>query len=141
MLDRLDEITQDIYRKYRPALKAIGVDFAREDVREAIINCDFDMESVFQSAIEYWVNLQKNHQKIDYPSALLIQGLNNHWQPINWREVLSTGAKISLRIAKLRGWDWVLQYARESVLHGRTGRLNSGGFLFPPEPAPSEVAL
>jgi hypothetical protein len=117
------------------------------------------MESVFQSVIEYWLNQQKSNQKIDYPSALLIQGLNNHWQPINWRDeyltdsrlksscltwweeagkiwghelrnkliadvnetdageeyiLLTTGKKISLKIAKIKGWDWVLEYAQES---------------------------
>ena len=158
MFNQLDEITQDIYRKYRPALKAIGVDLAREDVREAIINCYFDLESAFQRVIEYWYGLQKNNKKIDYPSALLIKALNNNWKPLNWRDkylnderlkspclvwweevgkiwgidtrnqliadvnetdsgeeyiLLTTGEKISLRIARLKGFKWVLQYALE----------------------------
>lgn len=157
MLNQLDEITQDIYHKYRSALKAIGVDLTREDVQEAIINCDFALESAFQSVIEYWLNLQKTNKTIDYPSALLIQAINNHWIPHNWNEqylsnsclqspcvvwweeagkiwgqdlrnqliadvnetdageeyiLLSTEEKISLRVAKLKGWDWVLQYAQ-----------------------------
>lgn len=158
MFEELDEITKEIYRKHRPALRHIGVDFSREDVQEAIIYCSVGIESAFQRVIEYWINLQKNNQKIDYPSALLIQALNNHWTPRNWRDeylnnprfkspcliwweeaakiwgtdirnqliadvnetdsgeeyiLLATGEKISLKIANLRGWDWILEYAKE----------------------------
>ena len=84
MISELDEITQEIYRQYKPALRYVGVDFSREDVQEAISYCNLGMELAFQSVIEYWSNLQKNNQKIDYPSALLIQALNNHWTPRNW---------------------------------------------------------
>ncbi len=41
MFDELDEITKEIYRRYKPALKYIGVDFSREDVQEAISYCNF----------------------------------------------------------------------------------------------------
>ncbi|MGV2828583.1 hypothetical protein [Myxosarcina sp. GI1(2024)] len=157
MLEELDEITQEIYRKYKSALKYIGVDFSREDVREAIGNCGYGMEAAFQSIIEYWINLQNKNKKIDYPSALLIAALNNHWHPYNWQDeyledprfksiclkwweeagklwgndtrnqliadvyennsgeeyiLLTTGEKISLRIAQVRRWNWLLNYAQ-----------------------------
>ena len=157
MLAQLDEVTQEIYLKYRPALRAIGVDTAREDVQAAILNCHQGMEGVFQRVIEYWFDLQQRQQKLDYPSALLVQALTEVWTPRKWQEsylsdpklkspcqiwweeaaaqwgaelrnelvadvsdrsgeeiiLLRSGVKISLKIAKLRGWDWVLAYARE----------------------------
>lgn len=157
MFEEFDEITKEIYRKYKPALKYIGVDFAREDVREAIGYCSYGMESAFQSIIEYWLSLHNKNKKIDYPSALLIAALDNHWSPYNWQNkylndpkfksnclkwweeagkiwgddtrnqliadvgennsgeeyiLLTTGEKISLKIAQIRGWDWLLNYAQ-----------------------------
>lgn len=158
MFDELDTITKEIYRKYKPALKYIGVDFSREDVQDAINYCYFGMEEAFQAVISYWIWQQQNNEKIDYPSALLIEALNEHWKPYNWKDeylndsrfkslcliwweeagkiwgadlrnqliadvnethtgeeyiLLTTGEKISLNIAQLRGWDWVLNYAQE----------------------------
>ena len=158
MLDKLDDIEREIYRKYKPALQYIGVDFGREDIQTAIINCYSGMESAFQAVISYWIYKRQNKEKI-YPNAALIEALNNHWQPFNWRDeylndsrfqsicgvcwseigeiwgedvrneliadiyeannaevyiLLKTGEKISLTIAELRGWDWVLQYAQKA---------------------------
>lgn len=157
MLAQLDEVTQEIYLKYRPTLRAIGVDTAREDVQAAILNCHQGMEGVFQRVIEYWFYLQQRQQKLDYPSALLVQALTEVWTPRNWHKsylsdpklkspcqiwweeaatqwgaelrnelvadvsdrsgeeiiLLRSGVKISLKIAKLRGWNWVLEYAQE----------------------------
>ena len=158
MLDQLDEITKDIYRKYKPALKYIGVDFYREDVQDAINYCYLGMEEAFQAVISYWLWQQKTNKQIDYPSALLIEALNDHWQPYHWEDeylhdsrfkspcllwweeagkiwgtdlrnqliadvnetdsgeeyiLLHTGEKISLGIARSKGWDWVLDYAQK----------------------------
>ena len=158
MLNELDDIEREIYRKYKPALQYIGVDFSRADIQTAIINCYSGMESAFQAVISYWIYKRQNQEKI-YPNAALIEALNNHWQPFNWQDeylndsrfesiclvcwseigevwgedvrneliadiyeannaevyiLLKTGAKISLTIAELRGWDWVLEYAQQS---------------------------
>jgi hypothetical protein len=76
----LDEIEQEIYRKYRHALKSIGVDLSREDIQETLINCNFGMEAAFQAVITYW-KYKQQRQETFYPSAALIQALNEHWQP------------------------------------------------------------
>ncbi len=156
MLNELEEIEKEIYRKYKPALKYIGVDFSREDVQEAILYCYSGMESAFQAVIAYWKYKQQQKEKI-YSSAALIEALKEHWQPFHWQDeylddprfkspcliwweeageiwgadtrnqliadvnetdsgeeyiLLKTGEKIPLRIAQMRGWDWVLEYAR-----------------------------
>lgn len=159
MYHQLDEISLEIYRKYRPALRAIGVNTTREDVQEAMANCHTGMEGVFQRVIEYWLYLQQQQQSLDYPSALLIQALQEQWTPRNWQESyledsrlqsictiwweeaakkwgtatrdeliadisdrsgeeiieLRSGGKISLKIATLRGWEWILENAREQA--------------------------
>ena len=84
MLDELNKIELEIYRKYKPALVYIGVDFAREDVQTAIINCYSGMEAAFQAVISYWIYKQKNQEKM-YLSAALIEAMYNHWQPFDWR--------------------------------------------------------
>ncbi|MBE9169949.1 hypothetical protein IQ238_21315 [Pleurocapsales cyanobacterium LEGE 06147] len=156
MFSELDEISQEILRKYRTALKYIGVDFTREDVREAIINCHFGMEESFQAVIAYWRYKQQRKEEF-YPNAALIEAINVHWQPFDWQDeylndsnfktpcllwweeaakiwgkdirnqliadvnetpfgeeyiLLRSGEKISLKIAKLKGWDWVFNYAQ-----------------------------
>ena len=86
MLNQLDEITREIYHKYRYALKAIGVKTARQDVQEAIINCNQGMEAAFQRTIEYWLYLQETGTNLDYPSALLIKALEENWVPRHWQK-------------------------------------------------------
>lgn len=160
MITELDEISQEILRKYRTALKYIGVDFAREDVREAIINCYFGMEEAFQAVIVYWKYKQPRNEKF-YPNAAFIEAINEHWQPFDWKDeylndsnfkspcllwweeaakiwgidlrnqliadvnetasgeeyiLLRSGEKISLKIAELKGWDWVLNYAQSQKI-------------------------
>ena len=156
MLYELDEISQKIYCKYKTALKYIGVDFAQEEVQEAIIYCHFGMEEAFQAVIVYW-RYKKQTQEQFYPNAALIEALNEHWKPFDWQDeylqdpcfksscllwweeaekvwgteirnqliadvnetkfgdeyiLLKNGDRISLKIAQLKGWDWVLNYAQ-----------------------------
>ena len=156
MFNQLGQIEQEIYRKYKPALKYIGVDFSREDIQEAILYCSWGLESAFQAVIVYW-KYKKQQQEIIYPNAALIEALKEHWQPFDWQDkylddsrfkspcliwwekagdiwgadlrnqliadvnetdlegeyiLLKTGEKLSLKIANMRGWDWVLNYAR-----------------------------
>ncbi len=83
MLQELDDIEKEIYRKYKPALQYIGVDFSQEDVQTAIISCYSGMESAFQAIISYWIYKKQNRETI-YPNAALIEALNNHWKPFSW---------------------------------------------------------
>ncbi len=157
MFNDFDEITREIYKKYKPALKYIGVDLSREDVQEAINNCSNDLETAFQAVIAYWKYKKEQKQQF-YGSAALIEAISNHWQPIDWKDsylddkrfkspcviwweavakvwgegvrnnliadvnetdrgeeyiLLKTGEKISLEIAEMRGFNWVLGYAQE----------------------------
>ena len=81
----IDEVTLDIFDKYKYALAYIGVDFDREDVQDAVIDCSQGMEEAFQATIVYWQ--WKSKQKEDfYPSAALIDALNKSWKPKYWQE-------------------------------------------------------
>ncbi|MBR8829254.1 MAG: hypothetical protein DSM107014_15375 [Gomphosphaeria aponina SAG 52.96 = DSM 107014] len=86
MLSELDEATKDILRKYKPALSYIGVDFFREDVLDAILNCPAGIEAAFQSTITYWRWKKQQHEKFEYPSAFLVSALHNFWQPYDWED-------------------------------------------------------
>ena len=159
MFNELDEISQEIYKKYKPALRSIGVDFSQEEVQEAINNCFFGMEEAFQAVIVYW-RYKKQNQEPFYPNAALIESLYEHWKPFDWQDkyledsrfkspcllwweeaekvwgqeirnkliadvnetnggdeyiLLKNGVKISLQIAKLKGWDWVKNYAQSQI--------------------------
>ena len=74
----IDEVTKAIFNKYKHALAYIGVDFDREDVRDAVISCAQGIEGVFQSTIEYWLWTKQNNQKLEYPSAFLIKELTEN---------------------------------------------------------------
>jgi hypothetical protein len=158
MIAELDEIALEIYRQYRHALIYIGVDLSSEDVREAIVNCSFGMEAAFQAVITYWQYKQQRQEPF-YPNAALIEALNEHWQPFNWRDeyledvrfkspcsiwweeagklwgeetrnqliadvnksdrgdeyiLLRSGEKISLAIARSKGWEWLWDYINSS---------------------------
>ena len=82
----IDEITREIFEKYKYALTYIGVDFEREDVQDAVASCAYGMEAAFQSTICYWLWKKNNHQQFDYPSAFLIKALAQQWKPINWSD-------------------------------------------------------
>ncbi|ACK72328.1 conserved hypothetical protein [Gloeothece citriformis PCC 7424] len=86
MLSQLDEVVREILRKYKVVLTYIGVDFEREDVQEALSNAFDGVEAVFQSVIEYWYFLQRDHKSLDYPSACLVKALREGWTPKNWRD-------------------------------------------------------
>lgn len=159
MFNELDDIEQEIYRRYKYALRYIGVDFSRPDIQEAILACNSGMEAAFQAVISYWLYKQKKGEKI-YPSAALIESLKEQWQPFAWRDeylndprfkspgmiwweeageiwgvdirnqlvadvnetnqgdefiLFKNGKKISLAIARTRGWQWVLNYAQSAT--------------------------
>jgi hypothetical protein len=86
MFSELDEIQREILRKYKTALSYIGVDFSREDVREAIIDTAIGLEAAFQAIISYWRWKQQHNEPLEYPSAFLIKALSNLWQPKDWQE-------------------------------------------------------
>lgn len=82
----IDEITQEIFQKYKCALNCIGVNWEREDVQDAVVGCSSGIEEAFQATISYWLWTKKNNQKFEHPSAFLIKALNEQWKPIVWKE-------------------------------------------------------
>ncbi len=86
MLSELDEVVKVIFRKYKPALSYIGVDFGREDVQQALLEGYDGIEGAFQAVIEYWYLLQRQQRLLEYPSACLITAITEQWQPLNWQE-------------------------------------------------------
>jgi hypothetical protein len=69
---------EEILKPYLPALIAIGVDFQREDVTEAIELCNEGLEEAVMAFIVWWRNRGKSLQ---YPSAGFIQALYDQWKP------------------------------------------------------------
>lgn len=85
MLSELETEIKEILHKYKPALRYIGVDFSREDVQEALLCAYDDLEAVLQRVIEYWYQLQQQNRALEYPSACLIQALQENWTPKSWK--------------------------------------------------------
>ena len=80
-LSELDEIEVEVFRRYKQALLHIGVDFDREDVQVAIVDCSFNMENAFQATIAYW-----RTGKMQWPSAFLITALDEGWRCDYWSD-------------------------------------------------------
>ena len=82
----LDETTIELFDKYKYALAYIGIDFEREDIRNAIVECTCGMESAFQATIGYWFWTQDRERLLEYPNAFLIDALFDQWKPYNWKD-------------------------------------------------------
>jgi hypothetical protein len=80
------EIKEEIFQNYKYALAYIGIDFYREDVQEAILNCNDGFEDIIRAVIAYWYWLQSRNEKLEYPSACLIQAIQELWKPKNWQD-------------------------------------------------------
>jgi hypothetical protein len=85
-MDYLDDeqIKQEIFRKYKYALKGLRVDLGRADVVEALDSCFDDFETILQSFI-LWAIYRENEDKkpLQYPSAGLVQALQEQWKVRN----------------------------------------------------------
>ncbi len=82
----IDEITIEVFDKYKYALASIGVNFEREDVQELISSSSNGMEEAFQTTIEYWGSKKIKKEKFEHPSAFLIKALAENWKPNNWSD-------------------------------------------------------
>jgi hypothetical protein len=80
------EVKEEIFQHYKYALAYIGVDFYREDVQEAILNCNDGFEDIIRAMIAYWYWLQSREEKLEYPSACLIQAIQEQWKPKYWKD-------------------------------------------------------
>ena len=88
----LGEVEQEILRKYKPALMAIGVDFNNWEVIEAIEYCNQGLESRFQAVISWYVWLEKKRQQnpeeefLPNFTYILVRAIQGEWQPIGWKD-------------------------------------------------------
>lgn len=81
----MDEFVKEIFLKYKQGLSYIGVDFSREEIREAISLCACDLEAKFQAVIEYWYRLKAKGEQLEHPTACLLAALHEEWKPYNWQ--------------------------------------------------------
>jgi hypothetical protein len=79
------EIKDEIFSKYKYALAYIGVDFEREDVQEALLNCIEGFEDAICATIAYWYWLTENSQPF-YANACLIQAIGQRWKSSYWKD-------------------------------------------------------
>ena len=79
----LEDFELEIFKKYKPALRAIGVDLGREDVLEALRLCYEGLEEAIQAFIEWWFRKNKH---IDYPTAGFVTAIHEKWKPIQWSD-------------------------------------------------------
>ena len=79
------EIKEEIFSKYKYALAYIGVDFMREDVQEALLNCVDGFEDAICATIAYWYWIAENSQPF-YANATLIQAIAQRWNSRYWKD-------------------------------------------------------
>ncbi|MBF2067020.1 MAG: hypothetical protein IGS39_21785 [Calothrix sp. C42_A2020_038] len=106
-----DSIEYDIFKQYERALIALGIDFDREDVQDALLACTHGLEDALRRTIEYILWL-KEHDREVFANAILVQALQNQWKPKNWQpgyfdkpDLQSIGQKWWNGAAKIWGWD------------------------------------
>jgi hypothetical protein len=81
-MDYLDDeqAKQEIFRKYKYALKGLRVDLGRADVVEALDQCFDDFETILQAFILWAIYREQEDKKpLQYPSAGLVQALQERW--------------------------------------------------------------
>ena len=79
------EIKEEIFNKYKYALAYIGVDFMREDVQEALLNCVDGFEDAICATIAYWYWITEKSQPF-YANATLIQAIAQRWNSRYWKD-------------------------------------------------------
>ena len=99
----IEEATIEIFERYKYPLAYIGIDFEREDVQWAIMNCNYAIEDAFRTTISYWYWKRRNQEKFEYPNAFLIEAISKKWQPYEWKD--SYLENPNFKSPYLRWWD------------------------------------
>ena len=81
-----DAVEIEIFKKYKNALIAIGVDLLDESVIDCIEGCSYDLEARLQAIISYWYWLKTQDREIIDPNQLLINAFFQEWKPIGWQD-------------------------------------------------------
>lgn len=106
-----DSVEYEVFKKYEPALIAIGIDFSLEKVQDALEAGTFGLEDALKSTIEYVLWLQKKERQV-FQNAILIQALDEQWKPRAWQDdyldlpnLVSSGQRWWNSAAKMWGYD------------------------------------
>jgi len=79
------EIKEEIFSQYKYALIYIGVDLSKEDVQDALLNCNEGFEDAIRATIAYWYWLTENSQPF-YANATLLQAIAQRWDSRYWKD-------------------------------------------------------
>lgn len=99
-LNEKNSIEYQLFKQYERALVAVGVNFSRSDVWDALENVSYGLEDALKAAISYILWLHEQKQEIR-PSMILIKALNEQWKPRKWQDEY-----LDLPILKSPGQRW-----------------------------------
>lgn len=99
-LNDKNSIEYQLFKQYERALVAVGVNFSRSDVWDALENVSYGLEDALKAAISYILWLHEQKQEIR-PSMILIKALNEQWKPRKWQDEY-----LDLPILKSPGQRW-----------------------------------
>ena len=110
----LGEIEQEIFNKYKTALRLIGVCFEDYELIEAIEYCNYDLESRFQAFISWYLYLRSKGDKIHNPDRVLLQAFQQQWKPGYWEdknllavEAVSSYGLLKKKLSRIKFFDSV----------------------------------
>lgn len=75
-----ETIKQEIFKKYKWALKGLGVELNRSDVREALDQCFYDFETILREFISWALYCERNGNPLTDPSDILIRAIREQWK-------------------------------------------------------------
>jgi hypothetical protein len=106
-----DSIEYEVFKQYERTLIAIGVNFSREDVQDALEGCTYGLEDRLRATISYAIWLQEQNKEV-LADAILLNALSNQWKPRYWsddflnlEQFQSQGQKWYESAAKVWGFD------------------------------------
>ncbi len=78
-----DSIEYEVFKLYERALVAVGVNFFRGDVQDALNGCSDGLEDALRAAISYILWLKEQEKEI-HATMILVRSLNEKWKPREW---------------------------------------------------------
>ncbi len=106
-----DSVEYEIFKQYERTLIAIGVNFSRDDIQDALEGCTYGLEDAFRATISYAIWLRTQDKEV-LADAILLNALNNLWKPRYWhddflslKQFQSQGQKWYENAAKIWGHD------------------------------------
>lgn len=119
-----DSVEYEVFKQYERTLIAIGVNFSREDVQDALEVSTYGLEDAFRATISYVIWLQQENKEV-LADAILLNALSNRWKPRYWsddflnlEQFKSQGQKWYESAAKVWGYDARNQLVSDVFLDG-----------------------